>query len=50
VSNFKPVSLIYPIVFFGGVMLLCAWTLHGNRVFAPFARAEHAIADDMGGL
>jgi hypothetical protein len=39
-SATKPVGLIYPIVFFGGVLFLCAWYLNGNRIFAPFVPAE----------
>lgn len=49
-SKPKPVSLIYPIVFFGGVLLLCALVLHGNRILPLFARAEQAIADDVEGF
>lgn len=47
-SDFKPVSLIYPSTFFGGVLLLCAWILHGDRLFAPFLSLEHEIADNLG--
>ena len=48
-SKSKPVSVIYPIVFFGGVLFLCAWVLHGDRIFAPFKGLEHMIADDIEG-
>jgi hypothetical protein len=47
-SNSKPVSLIYPIVFFGGVLFLCAWAIHGNRLFASVPYLEHEIVADPG--
>ena len=45
--NSKPVSLIYPIAFFGGVLFLCAWNLHGDRLFAQIPHHEHEVADDI---
>lgn len=47
-SNYKPISLAYPIVFIGGVLFLCAWGLHGNRIFAPFVHLEQEVAEDLG--
>ena len=47
-SNYKPISLAYPIVFIGGVLFLCAWALHGNRVFAIFPLLKREIAEDIG--
>jgi hypothetical protein len=43
----KPVSVMCPIIFFGGVLFLCGWILHGDRIFLPFSRMEHALADDV---
>lgn len=44
-SETKPVSLIYPIAFFGGTLFLCAWIMNGNRIFAPFVYAEQQITE-----
>ena len=44
-SATKPVSLVYPIAFFGGVLFLCAWYLNGNRIFAPFVYAEQQVKE-----
>ena len=41
----KPVSLIYPIAFFGGTLFLCAWIMNGNRLFAPFLLAQPQISE-----
>jgi hypothetical protein len=47
-STPKPVSLVYPIVFIGGVLFLCAWAVQGNRVFAIFPLLTQEIAEDIG--
>jgi len=39
-----PFAHAYPIVFFGGVLLLCAWILIGNRIFTPSEWFGHAVA------
>jgi hypothetical protein len=36
-----PFALAYPIAFFGGVLLLCAWILNGIH-HPTYAPAEHA--------
>ena len=45
VSDTKPVSLIYPIAFFGGTLFLCAWIMNGNRIFAPFVPAQQQVIE-----
>lgn len=47
-SDFKPVSLIYPIAFFDGVLFLCAWALHGKRFVAPIPHLQPEITADHG--
>ena len=44
-SDMKPVSLFYPVAFFGGVLFLCLWILNGNRLFAPVLYVSHQITD-----
>ena len=46
-SNADPVSLLYPIAFIGGVLFVCAWALHGDRLFAQIPHPEHEISDDL---
>lgn len=46
-SSAKPVSLLYPIAFFGGVLFVCAWALHGDRLFAQIPHPDYEIADDL---
>ena len=43
-SEFKPIPLIYPIAGMAGVLLLCAYILHGGDFFAPTAQADEEIA------
>ena len=43
-SEFKPISLIYPIASMAGALLLCAYILHGGDFFAPAAQADEEIA------
>lgn len=45
-SNPKPVSLLYSIAFFGGVLFVCAWALHGDRLFAQLLHSDYENADD----
>ena len=44
-SDMKPVSLFYPVAFFGGVLFLCLLILNGNRLFAPILYVSHQITD-----
>lgn len=46
-SNPKPVSLLYPVTFSVGVLFLCAWALHGDRLFAKIPHLEHEVADEL---
>ena len=45
-TNSNPrLALLYPIMFFGGALFLCAWTLTGNRIFAALMPLEHPAAE-----
>ena len=47
-SNSKPITPLLPAAFISGMLLLCAFALHGNEVFVTTAEAEQQIVSEDG--